>query len=123
MPQLRLHFFHQRFKRTSDVHIVALDTQVVNELDGIVNIRLYAIGHGYANYALPAQCLYAQSSGNAAVLTAGNAQHGIAAFSVFLKPVLYPPDTGILNFFCVKHSLFCSSVYLNGAAFKVEVLP
>ena len=123
VPQLRLHFLHQRLESASDVHIVMPDTQVVNEFEGIVNVRLHTIGHGYADYALTAQCLYAQGSGNAAVLAAGNAQHGATALSVFLEPVPYPLYALILNFSCVEHSLFRSCIYLNGAAFKVEVLP
>ena len=79
---------------------------MVNKFNRIVDIRLYAIGHGHAYYPVAAQGLHAQRSGNAAVLAAGNAQHGIAALSVFLEPVAYPLYALVFYLNCIEHIIW-----------------
>ena len=72
-----------------------------NQIPGDLDVKLFAVGHQHAHHAIPAQRLGAQRSHHRAVLAAGDAQHGIAALAVLLKPVpnpfhdLFPDLAGI----------------------------
>ena len=106
MAQFVLHFGHQGLESRADIHAVVLDSQVLDEPVGIINIRLHPVGHGYANHPVHSQRLCTQRGTHAAVLATRNAQHGIAPFPVFFKPVPYPLYALVFYFYCVKHSFF-----------------
>ena len=122
MPQLVLHLGHEGLEGGTDIDVIPLDSQMFDQLDRVRDIRLDTVGHGDADDTVLAQSLNAQGGADAAVLASGNAYHGIATFTILLEPVADPLDARVLYFFCVKHKLFSSCIYLDGAAFKVEVL-
>ena len=93
-----------------DVANVKWDTQVRDEFFRIVNIALLAVGHKHADNSFFPKRFYAQRRDNGAILTARNADDGVTAFSVNLKPISYP-------LYGVRRYLFYVEIFHNDSFF------
>ena len=82
---------------------------------GHVYVKLLAFGEQNADHPFRSESLRAESRSHGAVFSPGYGHYGVAAGSVLIKPVSYPLNNIILNFFSVKfHGKFLlSEVIIN----------
>ena len=113
--QTRGHGVSDALYRVLDVHHIVLNSKMPAEQLGHINVMLHAVGHEHADDPILAQGFDTKGGGNRAVLSAGDAQHGVAIGSVFRKEVPDPLDTGFCGCFYIKHGSFSYDVDLAGA--------
>ena len=77
---------------------------MLHQEPGHINVMLLSVGHQNADHTILTQGLGTERGHNGAVLAAGDADNGVAAFPVALKPVADPLDNILCYFFSIKHN-------------------
>ena len=103
LRQLERDAAHHAVDRVLDVDHKTADAEVIRQKIRHVDVVLLAVGHQHADHAVFAERLDAQRRYDRAVLAAGNADHGVAARTVFFKEFPDPFHTVAPNTFYVKH--------------------